>query len=112
MLPKKEEEVCEEDTQMLQVHHPTLSRPSPQEKHHRTRSSVIHSREGHWNVVNTAVVWQRMLCALGDINSIENPVIHQLAMRGLWEVWKMLKEVGSWHDNMNDLCLIPGSREL
>ena len=34
-----------------------------------------------------------MLCILGDVNSIERPVIHHDAMKSLSEVWKMLKDV-------------------
>ena len=94
MLLKKEEEGHVEEAQLSQVHGQTLPRASPREQHHRSCVSVVHSQEGHWNVVSAAVVWQRMLCVLGDVNSIKNPVIHQLVMGGLFEVWKMLKEVG------------------
>ena len=92
---KKEENLHEEDTQQVaQLQPQTLPRPSPREQHHRRRSSVVHLQEGRWSAVNAAVVWQRMLCILGDVNSIENPIIHYDVMICLWEVWKMLKAVG------------------
>ena len=94
VLVKKEEHVHEEELQASQLFHQTLPRPSAQELHHRRHSTVVQSQEGRWNVVNAAVVWQRMLCILGDVNSIENPVIHYHVMKGLSEVWKMLLEVG------------------
>ena len=96
VLVKKEESVHVEE-----AHPRTFHRSSSQDchhHHHRRRSSVVLPQEGRWNVVNAAVVWQRMLCILGDVNSIERPVIHHDAMKGLWEVWKMLKDVsvGCW----------------
>ena len=41
----------------------------------------------------TAVVWQRMLRILGDVNAISDASIHHLAFKTLLSVWRHLGEV-------------------
>lgn len=49
--------------------------------------------EGCWTVVSASVVWQRMLRVLGDVNKIQWPAIHGMAMTGVRDIWKRLEEV-------------------
>ena len=51
------------------------------------------SREGSWTPVSAAVVWQRMLRMLGDVNKISQPAIHALTMSYVRDIWKTLEEV-------------------
>ena len=41
----------------------------------------------------SAVVWQRMLKILGDVNSIPDAAMHHLAFQTLLNVWRRLVEV-------------------
>ena len=41
----------------------------------------------------SAVVWQRMLRILGDINNIPDPSMYHLAFKTLLNVWRHLVEV-------------------
>ena len=43
--------------------------------------------------MNASLVWQRMLSILGDINKIESPNNHALAMKCVSEIWMLLQEV-------------------
>lgn len=43
--------------------------------------------------MNVSLVWQRMLSILGDINKIESPDNHALAMKCVSEIWMLLQEV-------------------
>ena len=49
--------------------------------------------EGQWNQINVSKVWFRMLLSLGDINKIEDPLIHAKTMKSLALVWTQLQEV-------------------
>ena len=40
-----------------------------------------------------AVVWQRIVKVLGDINKIPEPAMHHLAFQTLLSVWRRLEEV-------------------
>ena len=46
-----------------------------------------------WTPVVTAIVWQRMLKILGNINKISVPAMHAEAMQCLQKTWKTLVEV-------------------
>ena len=46
-----------------------------------------------WTAVVSAVVWQRMLKILGDVNAISDPAIHHLAFLKLLGIWRLLEEV-------------------
>ena len=41
----------------------------------------------------SAVVWQRILRILGDVNKISDPAMHHLAFQTLLNVWRRLVEV-------------------
>ena len=48
-----------------------------------------------WTAVVGAVVWQRMLKILGDVNAVSDPAMHHLAFQTLLTMWRRLVEV-SW----------------
>lgn len=59
-----------------------------------------------WSPTVSAVVWQRMLRILGDINKIPDPSMHYEAFQTLLCVWKHLLEVrergrGNWKGKIN-----------
>ena len=49
--------------------------------------------QGGWTAESAAIVWQRMLKILGDVNEIHDPDIHSNAMSCLEETWKALVSV-------------------
>ena len=60
------------------------------------QSSVLSSPSPQgvgWTPVVAAVIWCRMLRILGDINDIQDPVIHAEAMGCLQDTWKALSNV-------------------
>lgn len=61
-------------------------------KRHSPNFQVI-TDEPRWFPVNVSLVWQRMLSILGDINKIESPDNHALAMKCVSEIWTLLQEV-------------------
>ena len=58
-------------------------------------SSPLKTQSGGigWTPVVAAIVWQRMLKILGDINEIHSPDIHSEAMTCLQDIWKALVDV-------------------
>ena len=46
-----------------------------------------------WSPVVAALVWQRMLKILGDINDISQPDMHAEALKCLMETWRSLADV-------------------
>lgn len=61
-----------------EFHLPTHSPPKPQ---------------GGWTAESAAVVWQRVLKVLGDVNKIQDPAIHAEAMGCLDNTWQSLVAV-------------------
>ena len=49
--------------------------------------------QGGWTPVGGAVVWQRIVKILGDINKIPDTNMHLLAFDTLLSVWRHLVEV-------------------
>ena len=49
--------------------------------------------QGGWTAESAAIVWQRMLKILGDVNEIHDPDIHSEAMNCLEDTWKSLVSV-------------------
>ena len=58
------------------------------------RESSRFTQNPSWSQVLAAVVWQRMLKILGDINKIADPLLHVEAMSCLQSIWKSLFDVG------------------
>ena len=58
------------------------------------RESSRFTQNPSWSQVLAAVVWQRMLKILGDINKIADPLLHVEAMSCLQSIWRSLFDVG------------------
>ena len=54
-----------------------------------------------WTPVVASVIWCRMLRILGDINNIQDPLIHSEAMACLHEIWKALFSVSLLYTALN-----------
>ncbi len=80
---------------------PSMSPPVVSKEFHLPKTSHSPPKlQGGWTAESAAIVWQRMLKVLGDVNKIQNPAIHADALGCLDDTWQSLATV-SIHDDFS-----------
>ncbi len=72
---------------------PSMSPPAMSKEFHHPIPQSPPKPQGGWTAESAALIWQRMLKVLGDINKIEDPDIHSEAMGCLENTWRSLVDV-------------------
>ncbi len=72
---------------------PSMSPPATSKEFHPPLPQSPPKPQGEWTAESVALIWQRMLKVLGDINKIQDPGIHSEAMGCLENTWRSLVDV-------------------
>ncbi len=72
---------------------PSMPPPATSKEFHHPLPQSPPKPQGGWTAESAALIWQRMLKVLGDINKIEDPDIHSEAMGCLENTWRSLVDV-------------------